>query len=132
MDVWLVDANPALAANADLTDVGGLAGPGKNPAFELQLDLEASMTDGGGIIGIVGGSYAGICATPGCGEVFFAGGTTANNNQVIIDGPVTTGNDQGPDTPTPEPGSLLLLGSGLLTCAGILRRKVGSCKSMLR
>jgi hypothetical protein len=124
LDIWLVDANPSLAANVDLTDVGGLAGPGKNPAFELQLDLEAPMADGGGTILIAGGSYAGVCATPGCGEIFLAGSTTTNNNQEIIDPPITVDNSQGPDGPVPEPGSLLLFGSGLLTGAGILRRKV--------
>jgi hypothetical protein len=124
LDIWLVDANPSLAANADLTDVGGLAGPGQNPAFELQLDLEAPMTDAGGTIQIAGGSYAGVCATPGCGEIFLAGSTTTKSNQEIIDPPITLANSQGPDGPVPEPGSLLLLGSGLLTGAGILRRKV--------
>jgi hypothetical protein len=122
LDIWLVDANPSLAANVDLTDVGGLAGPGNNPAFELQLDLEAPMTDSGGTILIAAGSEAGVCATAGCGEVFLAGSTTTKRNQEIIDPPFLAGSDD-PGGPVPEPGSLLLFGSGLLTGVGILRRK---------
>jgi hypothetical protein len=90
----------------------------------MQLDLEAPMTDSGGTILIVAGSYAGVCATPGCGEIFLAGSTTTKSNQDIIDPPVLAADSDDPGTAVPEPGSLWLLGSGLLTGAGILRRKV--------
>jgi len=113
LDVWLVDANPTLAANADLTDVGGHSGPGGNPAFEIELVLEAPMTGAGGVIEIVPGSVAGVCATPGCGDVFVTGSTTLESGQYLDD-----------PEPVPEPGSLLLFGSGLLTFGGVLRRKV--------
>jgi hypothetical protein len=56
------------------------------------------------------------------GDVFFSSdiiGPTGNTGDVGADGPGTPG---GP-TPTPEPSSLALLGTGALGLAGVVRRK---------
>jgi hypothetical protein len=57
---------------------------------------------------------------------FLAGGVSVNGNLpafVLLDG--LSLNDTTPSSPTPEPSSLMLLGTGLAGIAGVVRRKLG-------
>lgn len=114
---------------SDATSAGNLVlAPSQSYTWDLQIDL-------------LGGSFSSItsvkafiadlelvCTGPPTNqrcewktkkaEVFEA---TANQSLALSNGGGPT--DPGPDTPVPEPGSLILLGSGLLLAANRIRRR---------
>ena len=67
-------------------------------------------------------SFNGLTTTPG--TVITSLVITDNSTDNIGLGPITFGT--GTQAPTPEPGTFALLGSGLLGCLGMMRRKLRS------
>jgi PEP-CTERM motif len=65
-------------------------------------------------------TYAGYNYCLGCGDVFTGTGTTNLGVGDAFWGP----NFGWTTTATPEPGSLMLLGTGVLGLAGVIRRKI--------
>jgi len=68
------------------------------------------------------GSVAITSSTPGFASTGYAAGQTVGADVVVVGGHVSSGQIE-TDSPVPEPGSLTLIGSGLLAAAGMLRRK---------
>lgn len=80
-----------------------------------------TTTDVSGILDIIGSGYFTDSASPGDTPATLDFSTSGGNGLSITAYEGSTG-----ISPTPEPGSLLLLGTGLLSAAGIARRKFAS------
>ena len=73
--------------------------------------------------GFFAGQYDITSATPGFAQTGFAQGSVVDIDFVTYKGNLSSG-EIIPGTPVPEPGTIAMVGSGLLAAAGMLRRKL--------
>lgn len=112
-------SNPQFATGTYVDTTSSLAGNITWTSFSSgsdTLDGYITVTSVTGFNGeyTVGGVYS--------IDLTFQGGSCApNTDQVLVGCKVSSG-----EIPTPEPGTLTLLGTGLLTMAGFIRRKLHS------
>jgi hypothetical protein len=126
--IELVNVDPTLAANSDLTDVGGTSGTGNNRAFAIQLSINGIMTDAGGTLPLpVDQGDAGYCSDIACASVITTA-ATGNPASLFMTDPLANISAQAfvPNTSgTPEPATFVLAGSVLLGL-GLVRRKLAA------
>jgi type VI secretion system secreted protein VgrG len=92
-------------------DVGTSATLGTTTAFEGNILAVTSIT-------------LNTDATIGCGSALALNGAVTLDGNTITTGCNGLSESPPPTSPTPEPGSMTLLGSGLIALAGLVRRQL--------
>ena len=105
--------------------LNGLSGALAVPAQTIIGGTAGSFTSYTNAVGSIAANPAHNPFVQGTGEfVLSISGVTANTdvNSVVFSFGTSAGNNV-PGTPVPEPGSVMLFGTGLLGLAGVIRRK---------
>jgi hypothetical protein len=132
-DISNISGTTLAALNTDILSTAGETGNAVNSFFEFQGTAYGNGTvgissDDGSCLYLAGSAVAGLCNpspqvdTPGSGTVNAGSGTAFTLDYVESNGSPSDLTVTGL-SPAPEPNGLILLGTGVLGAAGMLRRR---------